>query len=284
MEEKMKRKHKKNKLMMTIIPIVVICISGILWNNWTQNAKQKEEVKKEEMQNQQYNVISESIEKTEPVENTDSSTIENTMVLEEQQDQQQEQSQNQQVVFDEHVAFIGDSRTQGFIMYTNLKDVIDYSYVGLAVDTAITKPFVKTDDGNKITILEDMKSRELERVYIMLGINELGWAYPEVFREKYCELIDKIREVQPNCKIYVQSIIPVTSEKSENDAIYNNTNINNYNHLIEDMAKSENATFLNVGSILVDRTGNLPKEASTDGIHIKKDYCLQWLEYLKQNV
>ena len=126
MEEKMKRKHKKNKLMMTIIPIVVICISGILWNNWTQNAKQKEEVKKEEMQNQQYNVISESIEKTEPVENTDSSTIENTMVLEEQQDQQQEQSQNQQVVFDEHVAFIGDSRTQGFIMYTNLKDVIDY--------------------------------------------------------------------------------------------------------------------------------------------------------------
>ena len=37
--------------------------------------------------------------------------------------------------FDCSVAFIGDSRTQGFIMYNGLKEVEDYSYIGLMVDT-----------------------------------------------------------------------------------------------------------------------------------------------------
>lgn len=44
-------------------------------------------------------------------------------------------------------------------MYNGLKEVEDYSYIGLMVDTAITKEFIKTNDGNKITLLQDMKNK-----------------------------------------------------------------------------------------------------------------------------
>ena len=109
---------------------------------------------------------------------------------------EKESTKKETTVFDETVAFIGDSRTQGFIMYNGLKKVQDYSYIGLMVDTAISKEFIKTNDGNKITILEDMKNKDIQKVYIMLGLNELGWSYPQVFKLKYGELIDEIRKIK----------------------------------------------------------------------------------------
>ena len=190
---------------------------------------------------------------------------------------------NSNTQFNSSVAFIGDSRTQGFIMYNGLKDVQDYSYIGLMVDTAVTKKFVKTSNGEKITLLQDMANKNIETVYIMLGVNELGWSYPQVFKTKYGELIDEIRKIKPNCKIYVQSIIPMTKSKSETDRIFNNKNVNTFNNLIQELAKEKNVTYLDVKSALVDANGYLPEEASSDGVHVDKEYCKKWFEYLKNN-
>ena len=168
-------------------------------------------------------------------------------------------------------------------MYTGLKDVVDYTYIGLMIDTAVTKKFVKTSTGEEVTLLEDMKNRNIQKVYIMLGINELGWSYSQVFVNDYAELIRKIKEIKPNCEIHLQSIIPVTKEKSDSDDIYNNTKIAEYNRLIKDLAARENVKYLDVKSAVVDSGGNLPSSASTDGIHINKTYCLKWLDYIKNN-
>ena len=191
--------------------------------------------------------------------------------------------ENNEVIFDETIAFIGNSRTQGFIMYNGLSKVQDYTYIGLMVDTAMTKEFVKTENGKKITLLQDMENKQINKVYIMLGINELGWSYPSVFKLKYGELIDEIRKVKPNCDIYVQSIIPVTKSKDKSDKIYNNTNIKKFNSLIKEVAKEKNVKYLDVQSALTNSEGYLPEEASTDGIHIGKKYCEKWLNYLKNN-
>ena len=183
--------------------------------------------------------------------------------------------------FGENVAFIGDSRTQAFLMYAGLKDVQDYTNVGLMVDTAITKKFITNDDGEKITILDDLKKRNINTIYIMLGINELGWIYSEIFINKYEELINKIYEVKPNCEIILQSIIPVTATKSKNDKVYNNNKILEYNKLIKDMADRKGIKYIDLCPALTDENGCLPEEASTDGIHLNKEYCIKWLNCLK---
>lgn len=281
-------KKEGKKLISTIIPLFMILILGGVVGNYMSGMKQQKDaiksnmLEKETKINEIENIVEETNKISKDIETQNGQTT--------NQEKQNEQKQNEQektekqINFDKTVAFIGDSRTQGFIMYNNLKDVINYSYVGLAVDTAITKPFVKNESGNKITILEDMKNRKLQKVYIMLGINELGWAYPEIFRKKYCELIEEIRKIQPNCKIYVQSIIPVTKSKSDGDKIYNNTNIANYNNLIQDLAKEEYTKYLDIAKTLTGSVGILPEEASTDGIHVNKKYCEKWLTYLKQNI
>lgn len=185
--------------------------------------------------------------------------------------------------FGSNVAFIGDSRTQAFLMYAGLKDVTDYTNIGLMVDTAITKKFITNSRGEKITILDDLAYSNIDTVYIMLGINELGWVYSSIFIQKYEELIDKIHEIKPNCEVIVQSIIPVTKTKSDNDAIYNNPKIVEYNKLIKEMADRKNIQYIDLVPVLADEYGNLPEDASTDGIHLNKEYCLKWLECLQNN-
>ena len=276
----MKKKIIYSSLMPLIILITIGCFIGnnILEKNNTQennNGQDSSAIVSDEPQDEPQN---------EPQNNPNDESQQDEPKQEEPQNEIQNNSpNNSNTQFNSSVAFIGDSRTQGFIMYNGLKDVEDYSYIGLMVDTAVTKKFVKTSNGEKITLLQDMANKNIETVYIMLGVNELGWSYPQVFKTKYGELIDEIRKIKPNCKIYVQSIIPMTKSKSETDRIFNNTNVNTFNNLIQELAKEKNVTYLDVKSALVDANGYLPEEASSDGVHVDKEYCKKWFEYLKNN-
>lgn len=276
----MKKKIIYSSLMPLIILITIGCFIGnnILEKNNTQennNGQDSSAIVSDEPQDEPQN---------EPQNNPNDESQQDEPKQEEPQNEIPNNSpNNSNTQFNSSVAFIGDSRTQGFIMYNGLKDVQDYSYIGLMVDTAVTKKFVKTSNGEKITLLQDMANKNIETVYIMLGVNELGWSYPQVFKRKYGELIDEIRKIKPNCKIYVQSIIPMTKSKSETDRIFNNKNVNTFNNLIQELAKEKNVTYLDVKSALVDANGYLPEEASSDGVHVDKEYCKKWFEYLKNN-
>lgn len=288
---------KRKKTFLSFVPVIVILIIGgyignkilqdkdITKNNEIANLEQSNNIMINEIaentieQNQNQNQNNETDKNQNNINQisneVESNEIENEVV--------NDTPKNSSVKFDSSVAFIGDSRTQGFIMYNGLKDIQDYSYISLMVDTAMTKKFVKTSNGDKITLLQDMANKNIKKVYIMLGINELGWSYPQVFKSKYIELIDKIREVKPNCEIYVQSIIPMTKSKSDTDSTFNIKNVEIFNNLIQEVANEKNVTYLDVKSALINENGYLPEEASTDGIHINKKYCEKWLEYLKNN-
>ncbi len=280
-----KKQNKKSKsrgqLFSSIIPLILILVIGSAIGSIVINNFNKEDIK----DNENINNKVEGIYQNDTTNNITNN--ENTNAINEESNSEEEknsnESNNKQVKFDSSVAFIGDSRTQGLIMYNGLKEVQDYSYIGLMVDTAITKKFVQTNNGEKITLLEDMKDKNIKSVYIMLGVNELGWSYPEVFKAKYKELINKIRKIKPDCKIYVQSIIPMTKSKSTSDNIFNNENVEKFNKLIQEVAKEEKVIYLDVKSALIDSEGYLPEEASTDGIHLDIDYCEKWLNYLKNN-
>lgn len=177
-------------------------------------------------------------------------------------------------------AFIGDSRTQGLQLYTGLPNATFYATQGLMVDTFFSKKFVKAG-GGKITIPDAMKNQTFKKVYIMLGVNELGWAYEKVFIQKYGEVVDKVKELQPDAKVYVQSILPVTKAKSDGDAIYNNTKISRYNELIEQMCREKGVTYLHVADAVGLDNGALPAGSATDAVHLNREYCYKWLDYLK---
>lgn len=280
MSKHSKKRKNLNKIVAIILIVIVASIILAISTEITSKeiiSQNIQNVTSQEIQNVSENII---LEENNELENILSN--ENTVVSNEVEEESTNNT-NENREFGNNVAFIGDSRTQAFLMYAGLKDVQDYTNIGLMVDTALTKKFITNDNGEKITILEDLATKNIDTIYIMLGINELGWIYNDIFIKDYENLIDKILEVKPNCEIIVQSIIPVTKTKSEGDNIYNNDKITEYNNLIKDMANRKGIKYIDLCTVLADKSGNLPKEASTDGIHLNKEYCQKWLKYLKNN-
>lgn len=184
--------------------------------------------------------------------------------------------------FDDAV-FIGDSRTEGLMLYTGLADTTSFAYKGLMVDTIFTSPLVNRD-GKKLSVMDALEDTQFNKVYIMLGINETGWVYSDIFIDQYGKVIDAIKEINPDALIYIQLIFPVTDEVSATHEYITNTKIYEYNERIKEMAEEKEAYYLNTAEAFSPYGSSLPDEASTDGIHLKKEYCDKWLEYLKTHI
>lgn len=181
--------------------------------------------------------------------------------------------------FDDAV-FIGDSRTEGLILHTGLSNAVSYAYKGLMVDTVFTKPAVNKD-GQKVSVMDALGSASFSKVYIMLGINETGWVYSQIFQDKYGEIIDGIREINPDAAIYIQEIMPVSNEVSSTHSYITNDKIREYNGLLRELAEEKRVFYVDAGSAVAAADGSLPEDAASDGIHFVKSYCEKWLNYLK---
>lgn len=184
-------------------------------------------------------------------------------------------------VGDEYFAdacFIGDSRTQGLMMYSAPESATFLALKGMTVESFFKdKAFEKKTK----TAEQMLKKHKFGKIYIMLGLNELGWSYSNLFIKRYGELIDSIKESQPKAKIFVQSILPVSADKSSSHKSFNNPRIMEYNRMVFNMCVEKQVIYLNVRESVEDKKGNLPKEATTDGIHMNKAYCDKWMQYLR---
>lgn len=188
--------------------------------------------------------------------------------------------------------FIGDSRTEGFRMFAGLNNATYYSAKGLAANTVFTEHFIPSDgfdlppgtdtgEDGKLTVAQAIEyGRGFGKVYIMLGINELGWQNVNTFIKYYRELLAHVRKHNPDAAIYVQLIIPVSKSKSDSDKIYNNERIGMFNGLIAQMCADEHVYCINTPEAVCDETGALPEDAGVDGVHMKKSYCERWRDYL----
>ena len=179
--------------------------------------------------------------------------------------------------------FIGDSRTVGLGMNTDRPKATFYASTGLNVSSIETSETILLDNGNYGTVYDALKQKQFNRVYIMFGINELGWPYPDVFQEEYEAVINKIKELQPSALIYVQSILPVSSLALNTNTVFTNENVDNFNLYVQNAAANTNSIYIDVASCLKDENGALPLEASTDGIHLIREYCMIWMNYLAEN-
>ena len=176
--------------------------------------------------------------------------------------------------------FIGDSRTLGLGLNCDKAKADFYASQGLNISSALTDQVIELQNGNMGTVLEAVAQREYKRIFVMFGINELGWPYPENFVEKYEELIEGIKAVQPNAAIYVQSILPVAASAVNNDAVFTNENINAFNAYVEQAANETGVNYLDINGYFKDNSGMLPEDAAADGIHFVRAYCLKWIDLL----
>lgn len=212
---------------------------------------------------------------------SDSSGNKNNSSKDENESKADENSEDKSEFAD--AVFIGNSLTVGLMMNTDIPKATFLASTGLNVTSAMTDKVATLSNGAKGTILSALKEKQYKRIYVMFGINEMGWPYPKVFEEKYEKLINEIKTLQPDAKVYVQSILPVNYKATKTNKVFTNENVNKFNKYVENVAKKTGSKYLDVGSVFKDSTGALPVDASTDGIHLVHSYCQKWLDYLIKN-
>lgn len=179
---------------------------------------------------------------------------------------------------------IGDSRTDGMRLYSGMRGVDFLCYKGLSVFEVMSdKQVIQTADGKK-GVLQALGEKQYAKVYISLGVNELGYNYDQGYADTYSAMVDKIRQLQPDADLYLQLLIPVNEQKCRetNQPYYvTNKQIGIYNDIIRKIAVEKQVYLLNVGEIFVDEAGEMFYDASFDGVHFNKSGYKQWYEYLK---
>ena len=181
--------------------------------------------------------------------------------------------------------FIGDSRTVGLFEYGGLEETAAfYASKGLTVYKMFEAQIVDVPgERKKITVEEALQQNSFGKIYLMIGINEMGTGTVESFLEKYQEVVDHLRELQPDAVIYLQAIIKVTSERSAQGDYINNEGIIARNEGIAKLADNEKIFFLDVNPLVCDETGGMIPDYTFDGVHLKAKYIGIWKDYLKSH-
>jgi lysophospholipase L1-like esterase len=181
--------------------------------------------------------------------------------------------------------FIGDSITSGIGEYKLLPNATVIAHTGINPSTILTSPVYETAEGESLTLLDAAQDVDARKIYVMIGANGISWIGKESFIGYYTQIIERLKEDHPDAIIYVQSILPVTKERSDSDPTLSNLKIDDYNISIQKMAEELKVYYLNVAEVIKDSNGALPYESSPhDGIHFGVSTYQKWFDYLMCHV
>ncbi len=174
--------------------------------------------------------------------------------------------------------FIGDSRTVGLLEYGNLGGAEVVADSGMNVYKIFQKEFV-TVSGEKKRLETVLTERQFGKIYLMLGINELGYDFEHTI-SKYQDLIGKIREWQPEALIFLEANLHITERKSASSPVYNNDNINRFNAAVAEMADERTIFYLDANELFDDEGGGLGEIYTSDDTHILARYYPDWAAWI----
>ena len=177
--------------------------------------------------------------------------------------------------------FIGDSRTVGISEYGDLNNATFFANTGMSVYNVFEKN-VSVPQVGKLKLEQLLTYKKFGKIYIMLGINELGYNQEKTLK-KYKDLLKFIQEKQSNAIIYIEANLHVTAERSNKDKTINNININKINNEISQLADNEKIFFIDVNEKFDDENGNLSSNYTQDNVHIYAKYYKEWSDWLSQN-
>lgn len=171
--------------------------------------------------------------------------------------------------------FIGDSRTSTLYEYAGWENTDFFVKYGQSVwevwDSEI--------EGR--TLEQMLTEKKYGKIYIMLGINELGTGTAQSFREQFKNVVEQIRQLQPDAVIFVEAIIHVTPGKDAENTYINNQEINARNEELKTLADNKTIFYIDVNEVMDGHgTGKLNEDYTFDGVHLKVKYIDVWQEFL----
>lgn len=133
-----------------------------------------------------------------------------------------------------------------------------------------------TTDG-VLNRIGEVAGRSPKEVYLMIGINDIGAG---VEAKTYQKNVEKIIESfdKNSTKVVLQSILPINNRDFNNDL--SNKTIHEFNAILQQMAQKYGVDYIDLHTAFEDRDGQLKKDITIDGIHLKGEGYRIWMDKL----
>lgn len=194
-----------------------------------------------------------------------------------------ESGQKADVSYLDDTLFIGDSRTCTLQQYAGWDNAAFYVKNGLTIWNVFEEKIAECE-GELVTVEEALSKEKFGKIYIMLGINELGRGTPDTFAEEFAKVIERIKELQPDAVIVMEAIMHVTETKDAEETYINNAQIDARNEKLKEVAEAQGIYWLDVNPVTDEKDkGSLVEEYSFDGVHLKVKYIDVWKDFILEN-
>ena len=175
--------------------------------------------------------------------------------------------------------FIGDSITQGIDGYNVMPNTNVFAKDGISLNSVYTIKILFRNA--QMGVLDAVTAVKPAKVYLLFGINEMGYSTPDQLAARYQDLIAKIRAIVPNTVIYIQSITPVSEKYEQTPKNATNQKIDTYNQRLIQLTNQIKVYYLNIAEIYKDPNGKQNQIYSGgDGLHINFVGYKAWMDYV----
>ena len=175
-------------------------------------------------------------------------------------------------------AILGNSLVVGLSVYSNLRTPDYYCVTSMSVASALYTRDVPLWNGSYGTQLDAMAQKQYGKVYIELGINEIGGSV-SAYISNYRAMLDQIRAAQPNADIYIMAITPTSRDMVSTS--FSKERVIMYNEALHQLAAEWGCYYLDDFTLLADSEGYLPYADTWDGVHLSVAKYSAWENILR---
>ena len=181
-------------------------------------------------------------------------------------------------------ALVGDSISQILFqwetMYDYLGETVFLVRGGTGLNGIVRGYMPIFYKGQGTAVEEALLDAGCDKVFIMLGQNDLRYREIDECLESWEELLPRIREKNPGIQVHIQSVIPEwlpTFGSNEN-----NEKIAAFNEKLKVFAEENGCAYVDISYYVVDHTGRMASSYELDqSIHMNYDGCYAWIQALK---
>lgn len=185
--------------------------------------------------------------------------------------------------FDDAV-FVGDSVSLKLSYYAGstgllgkAKFLVRGSY---GVGNAVYDKLLLTWQGVEMKAEDAIAATGSKKLFIMLGMNDIGLYGVDTTIENWGELLKRIRSKSPGIDIYIQSMTPIWTGGEKGSL--SNANVNKYNEKLKSFASANGCKFIDVAPYMRDTTGGLATVYTSDQyVHVTDAGADTWIRVLK---
>lgn len=122
---------------------------------------------------------------------------------------------------------------------------------------------------------------EPKQVFMLGGINGLTDHNVPMSLSQYEDLICAVKGALPDAQLFVQSVLPITRERSR--TLCKNETIRRFNAGIQALAQRHGVTYIDLHSLYV-KDGEMDASCVKDGLHLTPEAYGPWYEALREHI